>query len=369
MLNNAPIYSPGNRLVKDGLSFYWKSMPNGQRAAQETRNMPASRLLIAILNFRDTQVTIDCLHTLAPCSFWQTKEADVVIWENATGPEAVKLLADTINNNNWQSWVDLKASPINLGFTGGNNRIIELGLKRPEPPEYFLLLNSDTLVTEKSIQSLIDFMDSHPNAGICGSQLLSLTEEIQASPFRFHSLASEFDNALRLGAITRLLSRWTVVMPTPAESCKVDWVSGASMILRRSMLEEIGLLDEGFFTYFEDVDLCKRAHGKGWEVWYLPESRVIHLEGASSGIAHRVIKRRPAYWFAARRRYYLKHHGPFMAALIDAAYITGFTLWRIRRKLQNKADYDPPHMLLDFIRNSIFMKGFKLPFVDPNSLQ
>ncbi len=325
--------------------------------------MSSYKLLIAILNFNDTQVTIDCLHSLAPCKLWENKEAKVVIWENTTGHEAAALLTENIKKNHWNSWVELKASPVNLGFTGGNNRVIEEGLKSASPPDYFLLLNSDTLVTEKSIRTLVDFMDSHQDVGICGSQLLSESGEIQASPFRFPSIASEFDNGLRLGLVSKLLSRWNVVMPTPSEPCKVDWVSGASMMLRRQMLEQVGLLDEGFFTYFEDADLCKRAHENGWGVWYVPESQVVHFEGASSGIVRWVIKRRPTYWFQARRRFYLKHYGALHAATIDAAYLIGFAFWRLRRKIQNKPDNDPPKMLVDFIRNSVFFKGFKLPIV------
>jgi glycosyltransferase involved in cell wall biosynthesis len=148
-------------------------------------------------------------------------------------------------------------------------------------------------------------------------------------------------------------------MPQPESPCHVDWVSGASMMLRRTMLEQIGLLDEGFFTYFEDVDLCKRASQTGWQVWFVPESKVIHLEGASSGIVTRIIKRRPDYWFRARRRFFLKNYGKFYTAAIDAAYILGFGLWRFRRILQNKPDTDPPKMLYDSIRHSVFFKGFR----------
>jgi N-acetylglucosaminyl-diphospho-decaprenol L-rhamnosyltransferase len=316
------------------------------------------RLIIVILNFRDTQVTIDCLHTLAPCHFWASNEAKVVIWENGTGADAVKLLEQAIGENRWQDWVELNISPDNLGFTGGNNRVMEASMNGKSPPEYFLLLNSDTLVTEPSIRSLIEFMDAHPQAGICGSQLLSKSGEIQASPFRFPGVLSEFDSAFRLGPVSRLLAPWNVVMPPPAEACSVDWVSGASMMLRRTMLEQIGLLDEDFFTYFEDVDLCKRANESGWQVWFTPESKVVHLEGASSGIVKRIIKRRPDYWFCARRRYYLKNYGSLHAALIDAANIIGFALWRLRRFIQNKPDNDPPKMLYDSIRHSVFVKGF-----------
>ena len=212
-------------------------------------------------------------------------------------------------------------------------------------------------------------MDGHPQVGIAGSKLLTKTGEHQCSPFRFPGIASEFDQALKLGMISRLLARWSVAMPPPDEKTQVDWVSGASMMLRRQMLEQIGLLDEGFFTYFEDMDLCQRAHQASWEVWYVPQSQVIHLEGASSGIVKRVVKRRPTFWFQARHRYFLKYEGALKTLAIDAAFILGFALWRVRRFLQQKPDFDPPDMLFDFIRQSSLIQGTKIrPVTNPSTM-
>lgn len=327
------------------------------------------RLLIVVLNYQATHVTVDCLRSLSSCGILHRGEARVVVWENGTGVEAVSVLREAIEANQMCDWTELLVSVDNLGFTGGNNRVIQRALHSDNRPDYFLLLNSDTLVTDESLTNLIDFMDRHPRAGVGGSQLLSETGEIQGSPFRFPSIASEFDSGLRFGLVSRLLSSRSVIMPTPKEETQVDWVAGASMILRRQMLEQIGLLDEGFFTYFEDMDLCKRAHQNGWEVWYVPQSRVIHLEGASSGIVRTVIKRRPSFWFQARRRYYLKHAGEFRSGCIDAAYILGFSLWRLRRFIQQRPDNDPPQMLLDFIRHSVFLKGFQVKDVQKPSIQ
>ena len=94
----------------------------------------------------------------------------------------------------------------------------------------------------------------------------------------------------------------------------MGWVSGASMILRRTMLEQIGLLDEGLYTYCDDVDICLRARRAGWETWYVPESRVVHLAGASTGIASHTKRpvRRPPYWYQAHHRYFLKNYGAFV---------------------------------------------------------
>ena len=90
------------------------------------------------------------------------------------------------------------------------------------------------------------------------------------------------------------------------------------------MLEQIGLLDEGLYTYFDDPDICLRAARAGWETWYVPESRVIHLGGASTGVTgNRPPARRPAYWYQARRRFFLKNYGACYTALADAAFILG----------------------------------------------
>jgi GT2 family glycosyltransferase len=207
-------------------------------------------------------------------------------------------------------------------------------------------------------------MDDHPRAGIAGSQLLSPEGQVHASSFRFPGALSELDRGLRLGIVSKLLARWNVVVPTPAAAALADWVPGASMILRRSMLEEIGLLDEGLYTYYDDVDICLRARRAGWETWYVPESKIIHLEGASTGVVARLVKRRPEYWFQARRRFFLKNYGRFHTALVDAAFLGGFALCRLRCRLQGKPDTDPPHFLADSFHHSIFCTGFKLRDVE-----
>lgn len=321
------------------------------------------KLLVVILNYRVTDLTIDCLRSIAP-RIAGVPGARVAVLENGTGGDAADRLARAIAENGWGAWADLTTVHPNRGFTGGNNLVIRAALESADPPEYVLLLNADTIVKDGAFEALVDHMDRHPRAGIAGSLLLGPDGTVQASPFRFPGVASELDRGLRLGAVSRLLARWWVVPPTPAAASAVEWVSGASMILRTSVLERIGLLDEGLYTYFDDVDLCLRARRAGWEVWFVPESRIVHLEGASTGITQRVAKRRPAYWFQARRRFFLKSHGPAYAALVDAAYLAGFALWRLRRRLQRKPDPDPLHMLADSIRHSVFGAGFRLSEVE-----
>jgi GT2 family glycosyltransferase len=320
------------------------------------------KLLVVILNYRVTDLTIDCLRSLEG-RVDRVPGARVAVVENGTGGDAPERLRLVIDENGWGRWADLTVVHPNRGFTGGNNLAIRPALASADPPEYVLLLNADTLVQDGALEALVDFMDRHPRAGIAGSKLVWPQGGAQGTPFRFLGVGTELDNALRVGLVSRWI-RPLSLTPKPTQACQVDWVAGASMILRRTMLDEVGLLDEGLYTYFDDVDLCLRARRAGWETWFVPESVVTHLEGRSTGIVAHVIKRRPDYWFQARRRFYLKNHGRLYAALVDSAFILGFSLWRLRRRIQGRPDRDPPHLLRDFARNSVFVAGFQVQEVE-----
>ncbi len=327
------------------------------------------KLLVVVLNYRATDLTIDCLSSLDG-RIQRVPGARVVVCENGTGHGAAEQLRAAIDANGWGSWADLVVSDANRGFTGGNNLVLRKALASGDPPEYALLLNSDAIVHDGALEALVEVMDAHPRAGIAGSQLLSSDGTVQASPFRFFSIASELDRGLRLGLVSRLLSRWAVVPPTPTRAAPVDWVSGASMILRRTMLDQVGLLDEGLFTYFDDVDLCLRARRAGWETWYVPESRVVHLEGGSSGVSPGQRRRLPDYLLEARRQFFLRNYGRIFTALVDAAFLSGCALWRVRRRVQRKPDTDPEHMLRDAFRHSVFGAGFAVADVrGPEALE
>jgi len=323
------------------------------------------KLLIAITSYRVTNLTIDCLCSLSE-EVRRVPGTRVAVCENGTGGDAAERLQRAIEENGWGRWVDLTVVYPNRGFTGGNNTVIQPAMQSDDPPEYVLLLNADTIVKEHALDTLVDFMDGHPQVGIGGSMLLWPEGNLHSSPFRFPGIATELDRGLRLGIVSKLLSPWSMVLPKSNNPCPVGWVAGASMILRRTMLEQIGLLDEGLYTYFDDPDICLRARRAGWETWYVPMSQVIHLEGASTGIASRLAKpdRRPPYWFQARHRFFTKNYGAWYAALADAAFITGYAIWRLRRRLQRKPDTDPPHMLLDSIRHSVFCAGPKVRVVE-----
>jgi N-acetylglucosaminyl-diphospho-decaprenol L-rhamnosyltransferase len=321
------------------------------------------RLLIVVLCYRVVDLTIDCLRSLSG-EIGRVPGARVALLENGSGGDSTERLRSAIDAEGWSSWVDLTEVYPNRGFTGGNNLLIRPAMESADPPEYVLLLNSDTIVKEHALDALVEFMDSHPRVGIAGSKMLNPDGMVRASPFRFPGVATELDRGLRLGIVSRLLSRWAIDPPKPDKSTPTDWVSGASMILRRTMLEEIGLLDEGLYTYFDDIDICLRALRAGWETWYVVESKVIHLGGASTGVNPRNVKRRPAYWFEARRRFFLKSYGSVYTALADAAFIIGCAFERLRRRIERRVDTDPKHLLFDSIRQSVFFAGFRVQDVE-----
>jgi GT2 family glycosyltransferase len=325
------------------------------------------KLLVVILNYRVTDMTIDCLRSLAQ-EVPRIPGCKVAVLENGTGGDAEQRLREAIAANGWGSWVELSAISPNRGFTGGNNIIIRKWLERADRPDYFLLLNADTLVYPGAFEVLVRFMDSHPRVGVAASRCEWPDGRSQGTPFRFQGIAYELDRGLRLNAVSRLLSPWTSRIPTPEKPLRVDWVAFASAIIRREVIEAIGPLDEGLYTYYDDIDFCLNATRAGWEIWHIPESRILHYEGASTGIVVRNVSRRPPYWFQARRRFYLKNYGALYTALVDAAFLIGFSLWRVRRWIQRKPDTDPPHMLADALRNSVFMTGFELREVENPAL-
>lgn len=316
------------------------------------------KLLVVIANYKVAHLTIDCLRSIAD-QIGSVPGAYVAICENGTGDDSAARIQKAIDDNGWGAWCTLTAVSPNLGFTGGNNVILRPALQSADPPQYVMLLNADTVVRPNAFKALVDFMDQNPKVGIAASRLEDPDGTPQTAVFRFHSPLSEFEGGIKLGLVSRLLAHWRVPRPVPTQACEADWVSGASMIIRQQVFKDIGVLDEGYFTYYEDVDFCFNARKAGWPIWHVPASRVMHLGGQTTGISDKSSNRQPGYSFEARRRYFLKNRGALYAALADAALILGLTLWRLR-VLLGKPDSTPPHFLEDCIRHSVFFTGFKL---------
>lgn len=319
------------------------------------------RLLIVIVNYRTPGLTVDCLRSIEPQVRAMNGDAKVVLTDNLSPDDSVAQLRAAIDANGWQNWVDFRPLPSNGGFAYGNNEGIKPYLESHKP-QYVLLLNPDTIARDGALSELLAYMDANPKVGIAGSRLEDPDTTPQRSSFRFPRVMSEVEGSLRLGIVSKLLNRFVVAPPVVDHVEPTEWVAGASMIIRREVFDAIGLLDEKYFMYYEEVDFCLRARRAGWPCVYVPQSRVVHLVGQASGVTDKAKarKRRPAYWFESRRRYFVKNHGGLYAMLADAAFIVGFALWRMRRAVQRKDDVDPEHFLSDFVKQSVFARGFRV---------
>lgn len=320
-----------------------------------------ARILVVVLNYRTADLTIACLRSVAP-HVALLPNMHVVVTDNASGDGSAERIGKVISGENMSSWAELMALPKNGGYAYGNNAAVRPALASATPPDYVLLLNPDTVLRPNAIQALVQFMREHPNCGIAGSRLEDPDGTPQTSAFNFPSPWSELDRGLQLGVVARLIEHKLVRRPIPDHACAVDWVAGASMLVRREVFDQVGLIDEAYFLYFEEVDFLLRAKRAGFETYYVPDSRVVHHVGASTGVSdHRkAAKRVPDYWFDSRRRYFLKNHGALGAAAADVAWLFGFSLHSLRQRVLPKDANDPPHVLEDFFRNGVWRRGVSI---------
>jgi N-acetylglucosaminyl-diphospho-decaprenol L-rhamnosyltransferase len=314
-------------------------------------------LLIVIVNYRTADLTINCLHSLVE-EVKSLPGTQVVVVDNPSGDDSVEKIQQAIATQGWQSWVSLVAAEHNGGFAYGNNLAVRPALQSDHPPDYYWLLNPDTLVRPGALKALVNFIAQHPDVGIVGSSFEEADGEPWPITFRFPNILSELDSGLQLGIVTKLLEKWTLVREMDDQPAPVDWLPGASMLIRREVFESVGLMDEAYFLYYEETDFCLPAKRAGWSCWYVPQSRIMHIAGQSTGVTIRNAepKRLPQYWFDSRRRYFIKNHGWFYSAVADATWIAGHALWRVRQVIQRKPDTDPPHLFEDFLRNTVFIK-------------
>jgi N-acetylglucosaminyl-diphospho-decaprenol L-rhamnosyltransferase len=310
-------------------------------------------LLVVIVNYRTPGLTIDCLRSLegevTAVAGWRVR---VVVTDNCSGDDSVPRLQAAVRDQGYGDWVTIEPLQRNGGFAFGNNAAIRPALAFSAPPDYIWLLNPDTIVRAGALAALVEFLENRPNVGIAGSRLLDQEGTAEWSAFRFPSVLSELEGGVRLGLVTRILSGWVVSPPPPLVATRCDWSSGASVMIRRAVFEEIGLLDENYFMYFEEVDFCLRAYSAGWATWYVPQSEVVHLAGQSSGVSGKSAERqrRPAYWFHARRYYFKKHLGPVRTLAADLAWSLGLLSFRIRQRVLGDVDNGPQSLLRDFVR-------------------
>ena len=294
-------------------------------------------------------MAIDCLRSIEAAS--DSSAVTAIVVDNASGDGSLDEFRRAIHRRNWDGWVSVCPLERNGGFASGNNAAIRHALAQGNKPDYFMFLNPDTVVLPGAIDTLVQFMDSHPVAGIVGSRLQDAFGTPQASAHNAPSPLGELEGAARLGVLSRMLKRYAVSRPIEDQAQRCDWISGASFMVRPKVFVDVGLLDEGYFLYFEEVDFCMRARNAGWTVWYVPDSRVVHLEGAVTGI-RQTLERRPQYWYDSRRRYFIKHFGVLGLLIADGFFFVGRISLALRRFLKlgsGGPEEDPKRFALDIL--------------------
>lgn len=301
-----------------------------------------------ILNYKTPQMTLQSAE--AALREMEGITGRIIIVDNDSQDGSFDTLTADVEAKGWDR-VTVVQSGHNGGFGAGNNYGIQAGLRDAPPPDYIYILNSDAFPDPGAIRVLLDYLEANPKTGFAGSNIHGPDGDWHCTIFRFPSIWSELEGAARTGPITRLLRRHVIPQPLPDGPKTVDWLAGASMMMRYNVLARIGLFDETFFLYFEETDLCRRAQLAGWPTVYLPESRVTHIGSVSTGM--KTWARKPTYWFDSRLHYFIKNHGRAYAAAATAANLLGGLIWRLRCIIQRRSMADEAFFLRDLIRHDV----------------
>jgi N-acetylglucosaminyl-diphospho-decaprenol L-rhamnosyltransferase len=316
------------------------------------------KILVVIVNYRTAALVARCLQTLAG-ERTALPDLRAVVVDNPGGADDAQALRTAVAEQRFGDWVEVRAMPRNGGFSYGVNAGVQPAMTGPGAPDAFLLLNPDTYVRPGAVAELAAFLAARPDVGIVGSRLEDEDGTVQHSRFRFPGVLSSLDEGCQFGPVHRVLRRWAICPPIADDAHRVDWLSGACMLVRRETFARVGPFDEGFFLYFEELDFMRRAADLGVQSWQAPASRVVHLVGQSTGLTVRVGRppRLPAYWFASRRRYFTKHHGRVRRFAIDAAFVVGRLFGEAVRIARRRPATSPPRLLGDFVRHMVGLRA------------
>ena len=236
------------------------------------KKKPASDISLCIVSWNVREDLWTCLDSL----FGRNNQAslEVIVVDNGSSDGTVATLPDRFPQ------AKLIANEENQGFAAASNQAIAASRSR-----YYFLLNPDTIVPEGGLDELLRFADDHPEAGIVAPRLVCPDGSLQYSCRRFPTISAAVFRGTFLELLipgiksvrSYLMSDWD-----HGQVCQVDWVSGAAMLVRRELIDDIGRLDERFFWGSEDVDFCLRAHQAGRQVLYTPQPEIIHAIGRSA---------------------------------------------------------------------------------------
>jgi GT2 family glycosyltransferase len=228
-------------------------------------------LSIIIVNWNTCDLLAQCLESvLDEMHRLPGLEIETLVVDNASTDHSISMLQEQF------PWVRLIENQENVGFAAANNQAIQQSTGR-----YVLLLNPDTEVEPGALAALISFLDTHPQAGATGAQLLNPDGTLQTSCYPFPTLTGELWRLLHLDALCPFgvyhMADWDMGLPR-----EVEVIQGAALMLRREALDQVGFLDDQYFMYTEEVDLCYRLKKGGWSLYWVPQAKVVHYGGQST---------------------------------------------------------------------------------------
>ncbi|HEY9792434.1 MAG TPA: glycosyltransferase family 2 protein [Candidatus Obscuribacterales bacterium] len=276
-------------------------------AERATLAAPLLDLSIIIVSWNTGALLRECLQSLE--AELGSASAEVFVIDNDSGDGSADMVAQEF------PWVKLTRNADNRGFARANNQAMRVCSGRK-----VLLLNPDTQVHPGAVSRLMEFLDTHPSAGIVAPQLFNTDGSIQRSCRQFPSvfgMFSEFVGLSRLFPNNQALRQYKMLDFDHNSECEVDQPEGACLMVRREVIEQIGMLDEAYFMLFEEVDWCYRIKQAGWQIWFTPSAKVIHHHGQSiKQVKARMIisSHRGMY------RYWRKHQSRGLELLAPPAY-------------------------------------------------
>jgi N-acetylglucosaminyl-diphospho-decaprenol L-rhamnosyltransferase len=232
-------------------------------------------------------------------------DMDVTVVDNASGDGSAEMVAEDF------PWVRLIRNDRNVGFGAAHNQALRAASRR-----YLLILNSDATPGIGALHALVDFLEAHPRVAVAGPRLRYPDGRVQPSRRRFPTLATlllESTQLQRFSPDNAVLRRYYVADRSDDEPQDVDWLVGACLCVRASAAAEVGLFDERFFMYSEELDWSRRFHAAGWRIAYVPQSEVMHMEGAS---ARQDLAQRDRLFQTSKLQYAAKWHGPAVARIL-----------------------------------------------------
>ncbi len=248
-------------------------------------------LSIIIVNWNTRDLLIQCLESIFRTA--RGVDLEILVVDNGSADGSARMVKERFPD------VRVIENRRNVGFAGANNRALKIS-----EGKYWLLLNPDTQVRNKAIEELIAFMEGHSSAGISGVQLLNSNGSKQNSIANFPSLATEL---LNKSLLRRLLpKRFPGKERNYSEPIEVDSVIGACMMVRREAADEVGVLDEDYFLFFEETDWCFRMKKAGWKIYHVPQAEVDHFQGRSAG---EVKKKARVEFYRSRYHFFRKNRG------------------------------------------------------------